>query len=139
MSVRSPLASPRVISPSASTPVKVCRRKSCTRLELEWSCGLPHPVEPVVPLELHRVTCEDMTSDVDGDLDGPVSGFVTTDTWSLLPDEPFDEAPYAVHSREIRRMWSEPDTTNVLVRGRSYQEDHIKVRENSGLIMAVRV
>jgi hypothetical protein len=118
MSAYSPLGSPQ------SATVKVCRRQSCTRLELEWSCGLPHPVEPVVPLELHRVSCDDMDGD---EVQEGGMGFVTTDAWSLLPAEPFDEAPYAVHARTIRSMWAEPDTSNVLVRGKYYLDDQVKV------------
>lgn len=118
--------------------VVYCRRRSCTRLELEWSCGLPHPVEPVVPLELHRISVMG-----DGLVQEEGMGFVS-DAWSFEPEpeqqqrssHPEDDQmvansagdePFAVHSRDIRGMWSEPDTTEVLVRGLSYLEDQVKV------------
>ncbi|RLN72229.1 hypothetical protein BBJ28_00000548 [Nothophytophthora sp. Chile5] len=150
MSLASPTLRSRTSSGSSvdSNSVKICRRKSCTRLELEWSCGFPHPVEPIVPMELHRVTVEDMDEYVAPEDSNNAQGSVTSDAWSgdcvvtseawsVVPSSAFEDAPFAVHSREIRKMWSEPDASNVEVRGKNYMVDQVKVSLAIGKLLHV--
>ncbi|KAG6580319.1 Ribosome functionion factor 1 [Phytophthora cinnamomi] len=86
--------------------VEICRRKSCTRLDAEWSCGLPHA------MEVRSVTVEDLDE---------------YQQQGRRRTSEFDDAPFAVHSREIRTMWTEPDASDVQVRGRTYMDDQEKV------------
>ncbi|EGZ30263.1 hypothetical protein PHYSODRAFT_349484 [Phytophthora sojae] len=110
----------------------ICRRKSCTRLDAEWSCGLPHA------MEVSSVTIEDLDEYIDAA--DKQQGVVTADAWATditasdsdcgsvvqSPSE-FDDAPFAVHAREIRKMWAEPDASDVQVRGKTYMDDQVKV------------
>jgi hypothetical protein len=97
-------------------------------LELEWSCGLPHPTEP---MEVHSVTVEDLDEYVEPDDTCKEQGSVSADGWATesgpAPPSAFQDAPFVVHSREIRKMWSEPDASDVLVRGKTYMDDQVKV------------
>ncbi|KAL3674187.1 hypothetical protein V7S43_000148 [Phytophthora oleae] len=114
----------------STSSVQICRRKSCTRQELEWSCGLPH----VDPMEINSVTVEDLDEYIDPEKQ---QGFVMSDAWGTdiaTSDSPdvvhsfeFEDAPFAAHSREIRKMWAEPDASEVLVRGKTYMDDQVKV------------
>ncbi|RLN55112.1 hypothetical protein BBJ29_003468 [Phytophthora kernoviae] len=141
MSVASPLHS-RINSVSSidSNSVPFCRRKSCTRLELEWSCGRPHPIEPVFPMEVvHSVTVEDLDEYIEPEDNNKEAGLVASGAWesdnvlvtantgAVEPEFAFDDAPFTAYSREIRKMWSEPDANNVEVRGKTYMDDQVKV------------
>ncbi|KAF1773141.1 protein of unknown function DUF1336 [Phytophthora cactorum] len=110
--------------------VQICRRKSCTRLDLEWSCGLPHE-----QMEINSVTIEDLDEYIEPNNKEP--GVVTSDAWgtdittsdsdNAVASSEFDDAPFAVHSRGIRKMWAEPDASEILVRGKTYMNDEVKV------------
>ncbi|KAE9027017.1 hypothetical protein PR003_g11210 [Phytophthora rubi] len=118
----------------SASGVEICRRKSCTRLDSEWSCGLPHV------MEVSSVTIEDLDEYIAPDDTNKQQGVVTADVWGTdlatsdsdssnvvqVPSE-FDDAPFAVHSREIRKMWAEPDASDVQVRGKTYMDDQVKV------------
>ncbi|KAH7488191.1 hypothetical protein PRIC1_007689 [Phytophthora ramorum] len=108
MSLVSPTLRPRT---SSGDSVEICHR--------------------VEPMELHRVTVEDLDEYVEAD--DKQQGVVTSDVWgtdiatSDAPLSEFEDAPFAVHSREIRKMWAEPDASDVQVRGKTYMDDQVKV------------
>ncbi|KAG7396209.1 hypothetical protein PHYBOEH_002589 [Phytophthora boehmeriae] len=141
MSVVSPLHS-RTDSLSSidSNSEPFCRRKSCTRAELEWSCGHPPSVEPSAPMEMvNCVTVEDLDEYIEpeetkketelAEENGCASDNapVTAEKEAPEPEFAFEDAPFAVHCHEIRKMWSEPDASNVEVRGKTYMDDQVKV------------
>lgn len=113
-----------------TSSVQICRRKSCTRLDLEWSCGLPHEA-----MDINNVLIEDLDKYIESH--NKEQEVVTSDTWgtditisssdNLAPSSEFDDAPFFVHSRGIRKMWAEPDARDVLVRGKTYMDDQVKV------------
>lgn len=113
-----------------TSSVQICRRKSCTRLDLEWSCGLPHEA-----MDINNVLIEDLDKYIESH--NKEQEVVTSDTWgtditisssdNLAPSSEFDDAPFSVHSRGIRKMWAEPDASDVLVRGKTYMDDQVKV------------
>ncbi|OWZ15634.1 hypothetical protein PHMEG_00010697, partial [Phytophthora megakarya] len=108
-----------------SSSVELCRRKSCTRLDLEWSCGLSHA------MEINTVTVEDLDEYIEPDTKPEASsdvwGASITSEADTVASSEFDDAPFAVHSPEIRSMWTEPDSSDVHVRGKTYMEDQLKV------------
>ncbi|KAG6584991.1 Ribosome functionion factor 1 [Phytophthora cinnamomi] len=107
--------------------VEICRRKSCTRLDAEWSCGRPHA------MEVRSVTVEDLDEYVAPedawatDITASDSDCSSSKVAAVHAPSEFDDAPFAVHSREIRTMWTEPDASDVQVRGRTYMDDQEKV------------
>ncbi|ETM32281.1 hypothetical protein, variant [Phytophthora nicotianae] len=114
----------------STSSVQICRRKSCTRLDLEWSCGFPHDT-----MEMNSVTIEDLDKYIEPN--NKEQGVVSSDVWgtdittsdsdNVVPSSEFNDAPFAVHSRGIRKMWAEPDSSGVLVRGKTYMDDLVKV------------
>lgn len=82
-------------------------------------------------MELQSVTIEDLDEYVEPDDSSKQQG-VVADAWGedlsvVEAKMPFDDAPFAMHAREIRKMWSEPDSSSVEVRGKTYMDDQVKV------------
>ncbi|GMF12272.1 unnamed protein product [Phytophthora lilii] len=87
-------------------------------------------------MEVRSVTIEDLDEDVEPDDSSKQQGVVTSDAWgadlatsdsAAVEPSQFEDAPFAVHSREIRKMWTEPDASDVQVRGKTYMDDQVKV------------
>lgn len=88
-------------------------------------------------MEVHSVTVEGLDEYVDPGDTNKEQGIVTSDAWgtdiaasdsdNVGTTSEFEDAPFAVHSREIRKMWTEPDASDVQVRGKTYMDDQVKV------------
>ncbi|DBA00521.1 TPA: hypothetical protein N0F65_006425 [Lagenidium giganteum] len=115
-----------------------CRRKSCGRLEIDLTGAGPlQRIEPMVPLELHRLSCEDNDDADVPEVSAPSDGLdarSTSQQVTVNAQGELEEAyPFGVHCHEIRPMWMEPDCTTVEVRSASYLQDQLKVASGSSI------